>query len=366
MKESQFTGCIVGLAIGDALGYPAEFRRRAQLLEEIGPEGITDFIALQDARFSRPHFVGPAHPPGTYTDDTQMTVAVAEALLAAGHCGFDELMTDLGHRFVKWSESAENNRAPGGTCMEGCRNLVSGVAWHEAGVPGSKGCGSAMRVAPIGLFYQDLDQVAETARASSLLTHGHPTALDGAAAGALMVALALRGAKPDAIFAEVDRRCSAKCSDFAATWQKLPDLITQPPPKVLVEGALGEGWVAEEAVASAMYCFWRHPDDFERAVLTAINTDGDSDSIGTITGSVLGARLGIDAIPRPWRDGVEDSEYLHDCSTPISIPASQSLIRFISRSADTGSSATRSGHPSRSRPQLRRRRMPRARMVASS
>jgi len=61
-----------------------------------------------------------------------------------------------------------------------------------------------------------------------------------------------------------------------------------------------------------MYCFWRSPDDFQLAILTAINTDGDSDSIGTITGSVIGARLGLAAIPIGWRDAVEDSRYLHD------------------------------------------------------
>ncbi len=86
----------------------------------------------------------------------------------------------------------------------------------------------------------------------------------------------------------------------------------EPPEAVLVEGALGEGWVAEEAVASAMYCFWQFPDDFRQAVLTAINTDGDSDSLGTITGSVVGARLGADSIPSVWRQNVEDSAYLHE------------------------------------------------------
>ncbi len=83
MHESRYVGCIVGLAVGDALGYPAEFRSRAQILEEIGADGIADFIALEDSRFTRPMFLGPDHPPGTFTDDTQMSIAVAEALLAA-------------------------------------------------------------------------------------------------------------------------------------------------------------------------------------------------------------------------------------------------------------------------------------------
>jgi ADP-ribosylglycohydrolase len=97
----------------------------------------------------------------------------------------------------------------------------------------------------------------------------------------------------------------------------LPDSISQPADAVLVEGGLGEGWVAEEAVASAMYCFWRSPDDYRAAVLTAVNTDGDSDTIGTITGSILGARLGVDAIPAKWRQEVEDAAYLHQLGSRL-------------------------------------------------
>ena len=100
-------------------------------------------------------------------------------------------------------------------------------------------------------------------------------------------------------------------------WRKLPDALSQSPEVVLVEGALGEGWVAEEAVAGAMYCFWRFPDDFRRAVLTAVNTDGDSDTLGTITGSIVGARLGKDAIPSNWRSDVEDSAYLHELGSRL-------------------------------------------------
>ena len=124
LEESHFVGSVVGLAVGDAIGYPAEFRSRAQLLAEIGPDGITDFIALKDPRFSRPFFTGSDHPPGTFTDDTQMTIAVAESLLHAGKADLDHLMAEMGQRFVDWSRSDKNNRAPGGTCMEGCGNLA--------------------------------------------------------------------------------------------------------------------------------------------------------------------------------------------------------------------------------------------------
>ena len=307
--RDQFEGCILGLAIGDALGYPAEFRSREQILREIGREGITDFIGRQDERFSRPFIAGVELPAGTYTDDTQMSLALAEGLLELGAGDdLDQLMTAVGRHFVAWSESPQNNRSPGQTCMMGCRNLGQGVPWREAGVAGSKGCGSAMRVAPIGLLYHDdLDRLCEVARASSLLTHGHDAAVEGAAAAALMVALALRGASAEQMYEEIERRCFDHSRDLAACLVKVPALVEVTPGEVLTKSALGEAWVAEEAVASALYCYWRHADSYREAVLTAVNTDGDSDSIAAITGSVLGARHGLEAIPRQWVRGVENS-----------------------------------------------------------
>ena len=263
--------------------------RRSQLLatKRSRTRCFRSTTSARTGTFSRPFLVGPKHPPGTYTDDTQMTIAVAEALLHAGNRDLDTLMKEMAIRFVEWSRSAQNNRAPGGTCMEGCDNLAKGVPWREAGVADSKGCGSSMRVAPIGLFCGEMDKVAEVARASSLLTHGHDAALEGAAAAACMVTLALQGAAPEDIFSEIDRRCSPNSSAFSATWKRPPELVQYPPCEVLVDEALGEGWVTEEAVASAMYCYWRHPDDYVAAVLTAVNTDGDSDSLAAITGSLL-------------------------------------------------------------------------------
>ncbi|HYH97900.1 ADP-ribosylglycohydrolase family protein [Hyalangium sp.] len=317
MKRSQFIGCIAGLAVGDALGYPAEFRTRVQLLREVGPEGITGFLRLKDSRFSRPFIIGPDHPPGTFTDDTQMTLAVAEALLSHGRGGRDALMQEMGRHFVAWHRSPDNNRAPGATCGRGCENLERGVPWREAGVAESKGCGSAMRVAPIGLFYEDLDEVESVARDSSLLTHGHPAALEASAAAALLVALALRGVSPPQMYEEMMRRCGGRSPDFDQCLSKVPGLLNHPPEQVLTTAMLGEGWVAEEAVASALYCFWRHPDDYRAAVLEAVNTDGDSDSLATITGSISGARLGLEAIPAEWVQEVERSTSLQDVGAQL-------------------------------------------------
>lgn len=306
-REEQFEGCLVGLAVGDALGFPTEFRRRAAILAAFPPDGVTDFEELQDPRWPRrPILLGKRHPKGTFSDDTQMSIAVAEALLEAGREDLDALMAAMARRFVAWANGPDNDRAPGAACMKGCANLEAGVPWREAGVADSKGCGSAMRVAPIGLFYAgDRPRLLEVARASSLLTHRHPAGVEAAAAAALLVALALEGATPEAMFEAVMAECAPRAADLDACFRKIPGLLEAPIAVALSEAGLGEGWVGEEAVASALWCHWRAPRDFAKAVLAGANTDGDSDSIACIAGGVSGAFNGAGAVPARWRTGVE-------------------------------------------------------------
>lgn len=307
-RGAAFEGAMLGLAIGDALGFPAEFRRRAEILRAFGPHGINDFVAVDDPAWAPvPMVLGAKHPPGSYSDDTQMTLAVAESLVAVGRAEVDELMPVMAEKFVAWSRSPDNNRAPGNTCLTGCENLAQGAPWRTAGVADSKGCGSAMRVAPIGLVYwREPARLLEMARASSLLTHGHDAAVEGAAAAALLVALALEKKTPQAMYDALLAECAPRSSDFRACLEKLPQLLSTDPEIALSHRGLGEAWVAEEAVVSALYCFWRSPEDFPQTVLTAVNTDGDSDSIACIAGGISGAFNGRDAIPATWREKVEN------------------------------------------------------------
>ena len=310
--QDPFEGAILGLAIGDALGRPAEFFRTLQdIRERFGLDGVTEFEADR-------------HPPGTYTDDTQMSLCVARALIRAGHGPLDELMDVMAREFVAWNRSPENNRAPGATCRAGCRNLENGVPWRTAGVAESKGCGSAMRSAPIGLFYHDDEErLIEVARASSLPTHGHPTALAAAVGTALLTAWALRHEDPKAFPARLARAMDhlEGGEETAALVRRVPKVLGDPPEKALRAGSLGEAWVGEEAVASALYCFCRSPGDYRQTVTVASNTVGDSDSIACIAGAISGAYNGLQAIPHHWRDEVENSAYLHEVASELKVCA---------------------------------------------
>ena len=81
---------------------------------------------------------------------------------------------------------------------------------------------------------------------------------------------------------------------------------------------LGEGWIGEEAVALALYCFLRYPEDFKKTVLRGANTNGDSDSVACIAGGISVTYLGIDAIPPQWVKHIEKSGYLSDLAHRLS------------------------------------------------
>lgn len=318
-RIAAIEGCLMGLAIGDALGYPSEFRCRKDILAAFGPQGITDFVSISDPVWPpQPADDVPQHPPGTFSDDTQLSLAVAESLIAAGDSEIEDLMGQMCSRFISWHQSKENDRYPGMATMLGCKKLANGIPWRKAGNINSKGCGSAMRAAPIGLFYgENHPQLLEVARASSLPTHQHPAAIESAAAVALLVSLALSKRTPKQMYEAIMRECKPRSKDFANCLSKLPTLLDAAPEMVLAKNGLGEGWIAEEAVASALYCFWKSPMDYEQTVLTAANTDGDSDSIACIAGAISGAFNGVNAIPYRWRKHIERMDYFENTANRL-------------------------------------------------
>jgi ADP-ribosylglycohydrolase len=291
----QALGMIYGLALGDALGAPVEFWELKGIWERYGPDGIQDLPS-----------------PALFTDDTQMTLAVAEALVAAGHQDLAAIMAAISQNFVAWLHSPENDRSPGGACLYGARQLEAGVPWWESGKPNSKGCGAAMRVAPIGYLYQhDLPKLRQVAAASALATHLHPAARLGAVAAAFLVKLALDRLPPEEMLPALELETHGQVREFDQALTRLEEALEMTPPDAAL-AHIGEGWVAEEAVIMALYCFLKSPDDFLATIRRGANIKGDSDSIACIAGGLNGAYLGIQALPSEWVSRVEKSEYLAD------------------------------------------------------
>jgi ADP-ribosylglycohydrolase len=291
----QVLGMFYGLALGDALGAPVEFWDLKGIQERYGVGGIQE-----------------PPDPALFTDDTQMTLAVAEALIAAGHEDLGAIMSALSREFVAWLHSPENNRSPGGSCLYGARQLEAGVPWWRSGKPNSKGCGAAMRVAPIGYLYQhELSKLRRVAAASAMTTHHHPTAQLGAVAAAFLVKLALDRLPPEDLLPALKLEIHGQSMDFDQALARLDEALEMTSPDAALNH-IGEGWVVEEAVLMALYCFLQSPDDFPATIRRGANTQGDSDSIASIAGGLSGAYLGIGALPAAWMARLEKSDYLAD------------------------------------------------------
>jgi ADP-ribosylglycohydrolase len=294
----QALGMIYGGALGDALGAPVEFKLLSRIREEYGPKGIQELPE-----------------PALFTDDTQMTLALAEALIAAGHQDLGAIMEAVSREFVAWLHSQDdprNVRAPGGSCLYGARQLAAGVPWWQSGKPNSKGCGAAMRVAPIGYLYQDdLPKLRRVAADTALATHHHPAAQVGAVAAAFLVKLALDRIPAQEFLPALKGEIAGQSRDFDLALGRLEEALTMTSTDAALE-AIGEGWVVEEAVLAGLYCFLKAPFDFLSVIRLGANTQGDSDSIAAIAGSLSGAYLGIKALPGDWVARLEKSDYLAD------------------------------------------------------
>jgi ADP-ribosylglycohydrolase len=287
-------GLVYGLALGDALGKPVEFMSLAEIRARYGSAGIQE----------------PPHP-AAFTDDTQMTAALAEALIDRGEADVEALMQAVARRFIAWAHHPDTPAgAPGDTCLRGVANLERGLAWREAGIKESKGCGSAMRVAAVGYLYQrDESRLRAVAHASGFATHQHPAADAACQAAAYLAKLALDGTHPAGYFARVLAFCAGLSGEFDTAVRRAAGCLDWPDEAEAMEH-IGLGWVGEEAVALALFACARHPDDYPAGVRCAANISGDSDSAACIAGGILGARLGAAAIPPAWIARLEKRECL--------------------------------------------------------
>ncbi|MBU7598434.1 ADP-ribosylglycohydrolase family protein [Streptomyces sp. P38-E01] len=326
------TGTLLGLALGDALGYPTEFDDVPSILAACGPWRGMELPSR-----------------ALVSDDTQMALAVARALATARageHLGPDGLVRPLREEFIAWYRSPENNRAPGGTCLAACALLTGeGRPWQDASRIDSKGCGANMRVAPVALVPGlDDQQRAGAAQLQSGLTHGHPTALAASDLTAHAVRLLADGVDPAELVPRLrtyahDNRTRyhhdwlgdlwARAQDstaehFAARgWDeclaildRLEAALRTVSPEADPCLATGAGWIAEEALATGLLCFLLFPDEPVVALRRAACSSGDSDSIACLTGAFAGAHLGADAWPGAWVERIEHRDELLALAAP--------------------------------------------------
>ncbi len=329
MRE-RFTGCLLGGAVGDALGAPVEFMRLPEIREQFGNKGIRDFA--------------PAYGRlGSITDDTQMTLFTAEGMIRSfvqgkvgGDLSIETITAHAYHRWLMsqggsslfadftvsrpgwlyWFKPIHSRRAPGNTCLSGLRDAPTADA---AATNDSKGCGAVMRMAPVGLagwrFDWNAAYVMQLGANLGHLTHGHPSGYLPAGAFAGMIYSILKGAplceavqiSLEQLSQHAGHEETTKAIELACALSKSGHSTD----KALAQ--LGEGWTGDEALAIGLYCAMKSKS-LEEGVILAANIDGDSDSTGSIAGNLLGAMYGEASIPSRWLDQLEMGDVIEEIS----------------------------------------------------
>ena len=313
--RARVRGCLLGGAIGDALGGPVEFEDARTILAK-HPDGVRAFVAG-------------GWPAGTVTDDTQMTLFTVEGLIRASvrtDRGLGFTVGVIHHAYDRWLDTQNlpgptgepdgwllgeqwlyARRAPGNTCLTALTQARKGEPrirqYGDQAVNDSKGCGGVMRVAPFGLLpdYFPADWVFDSAATAAGYTHGHPTGKLASGALAAIIRELCAGASLDEAITRatsllVQHEGHEETSTALALARQLA--ATAEPGPVTVE-RLGGGWVADEALAIAVYAAlaYPEPDQFLDALALAVTHSGDSDSTGAICGNILGALHGETALP---------------------------------------------------------------------
>ena len=193
-----------------------------------------------------------------------------------------------------------------------CISALQAGRWDELIAHNdSKGCGTVMRTAPVGLFFEPEPAYAMGCEISAI-THGHPTGITAGGALAMLVSMLRRGKLLGRAVDEVIEFLESAKDNFSdRSWDATETIAILKHAKCAQTiGELGEGWLAEEALAIAVFCALKHPDDFRSGVIEAVNIDGDSDSAGAIAGNLLGAVNGMTGIPKEWIENLRERQII--------------------------------------------------------
>jgi poly(ADP-ribose) glycohydrolase ARH3 len=295
----KYQGCIIGQCLGDAIGYP---------IEGLPPDECCNFI-YNKVKVWFDGSIPEIEWTGQYTDDSQLARELLESLVE--NKKFDPI--DYANRIALiFKEDRIVGR--GMATDQAARRINQGTPWNKSGcLPPSAGNGTAMRAAPIGLFYyNDIPRLIETAHEQGFITHQDPRCSAGSIAIAGAVALALKSEKinTEVFIVTLSKMMIDYSKEFADLVNMLSDWIKLEPDKAVEEiapaGKLKEyidGWPGISpfvipSVLWSLYSFLRYPESYWDAISTSVSIGGDVDTTGAMTGAISGAYLGIDVLPQ--------------------------------------------------------------------
>lgn len=267
----KFRGVLLGCAIGDALGAPVEGMKFEIIKKKFGK--ICKYLPFR------------CFEAGTFTDDTQLALAVAKVLCEANT--YEEAAERFSKELVNWYKSDDWNVGPGRTCTAAAENIISGKSWWESGIYSSLGTGACMRAASIGVFYHhDVNNVLTFTEMISKVTHPGEIPLKAAQFTALM-----------ALYLSNDMDVIDAVKASTESIGTLPDEL-----KKYIEKGLKcdcthqQGFLAHECIGRALHAMIEGDSMFD-SVIIAVNMGGDADTVGAIVGSWVGARWGDEKFP---------------------------------------------------------------------
>lgn len=308
MKTTPVHGALFGVAIGDALGVPAEFTSRKRLKQE----PIKDFIGYKSHN----------QPPGTFSDDSSLTFCLAESLCK----GYD--LHDLGNRFVEWRGNAYWTAGGvvfdvGITTYQAINNLRTGTRPSLAGGfdEDNNGNGSLMRILPLLFYIRDfeLEKRYEIVKEVSSVTHGHIRSVISCFYYLEFALELLKGSNKQTAYTNTAKTVAdfLKSKQIVQSETRLfAPLLNEDISKQDVESIHSGGYVMHTLKAS-MYCFLT-TDNYADAVLMAVNLGDDSDTTAAVTGGLAGLYYGFEAIPEKWRNEIKRSNDINDLCNRLS------------------------------------------------
>jgi len=298
-SKGQFSGCLIGQCLGDALGFPVEGYSPAicqQYVEEI----LKSERAGENGR-------GP-FPFGQYTDDSQLARELLQSYIACRQFDPSDYASRIAAIF-----SEERIVGRGRATEEAAQRLSQGVSWEESGTPSpSAGNGSAMRAGPVGLlFFDDPEQLIQAAHDQGRITHQDRRCSAGAVviAGAVALALQKTPIKTHQFLFQLSKWAQKIEQSVASCIQQLGEWVSLPPQEAVtfvsragLAPDYSDAWYGISpfvtgSVLWSLYSFLKTPDDYWETICTAIRVGGDVDTTAAMAGAISGAHLGLDAVP---------------------------------------------------------------------
>lgn len=286
-KIDKFRGCLVGQAVGDALGFTSENLSRERIVEKFGR--LTEYRVRPHAAF--------------YTDDTQMAILLAETILQKGEFNRELFRRKLARWYLVLP------RLSGRSTKNAALKCLLGLSDTGYDVPGSSG---AMRIGPIGLFYaDDGERLREQTIDCCLVTHTNRSAIAGALVTAFSVAYALTNTvlNVESYLELVSREAAALDENMAARLRALPGLLDVSEDEAVAEllkNSTITGSPIGDIMAAAVFAFMKHSDDFEKSIQFCVNAGWDTDTMAAINGAICGTWNGLDAIPKRYVEHLEN------------------------------------------------------------